>query len=127
MEIKETTRLIEEANYLIEQSDLKSDERKNLNRNIGEFMSLLSKDDYVAGCEWSWFDYAEDGHGLNLNWNWEDVKGVFGFYADNGHGFYFDFGEKGTSFWAGGEDGEHGFNCGLFLSDFEHELAIIGY
>ncbi len=127
MEKRETTRLIEEANYLIEQSDMKSDEKENLKHNMGEFMSLLSKDEYVTGCKWSWFDYGEDGHGLDLNWDWKDVSGVFGFYADNGHGFSFDFGEKGTSFMFGGEDGEHGFNCGFFLSDFEPTLAYMGY
>lgn len=127
MEKKETDRLLEEAFSLIESSDLQQEEKENLKRNIQHFLSCVSKDSYVKGCTWAWFDYGEDGHGLDLNWDWEDVKGVFGFYADNGHGFSFDYGKDGKAFMFGGEDGEHGFFCGIFLEDFEATLAHMGY
>ena len=127
MEKKETDRLLEEAIILIDSSTLPSEEKENLKCNIRHFLSSVSKDSYVKGCTWSWFDYGEDGHGLDLNWDWEDVSGVFGFYADNGHGFSFDYGKDGKAFMFGGEDGEHGFFCGIFLDDFEATLAHMGY
>ncbi len=127
MEKRETTRLIEEANCLIRQSDLSSEEKENLKRNIKHFMSRISKDAYVAGCQWFWFDEGEDGHGLDLRWDWKDVKGVFGFYADNGHGFSFEYGNEGEAAMFGGEGGDDGFFCGIFLSDFESTLAYMGY
>ena len=127
MEKKEITRLIEEANRLIEESDLLREEKENLKRNIESFMSCISKDEYVAGCYWAWFDEGEDGYGLDLTWEWKDVNGVFGFYVNNGHGFSFEFGQKATSCWFGGESGEYGFSCGLFVSELEMQLAHMGY
>ena len=124
---KETDRLSEEACKLIDSSALPEEEKENLRNNIEHFLSSVSKDSYVKGCTWSWFDYGEKDHGLDLNWDWEDVSGVFGFYADNGHGFSFDYGKDGKAFMFGGEDGEHGFSCGIFLSDFEATLAHMGY
>ena len=125
--MKEKERLIDEANRLIEQSVLMVEEKENLKRNIEHFMSIISDDKYIANCSWAWFDEEEDGCGLDLKWNWEDVEGVFGFYADNGHSFSFEFGKKGTSIWFGGEDGEHGFSCGLFVNDLESQLRHMGY
>ena len=127
MKKTEAVRLIEEANNLIEQSDLISEEKENLRQNIEHFMSLLSDDRFVAGCKWEWFDEEEDGHGLDLKWEWKNVNGVFGFYADNGHSFGFEFGVNGSSSWFGGEDGEFGFSCELFVRDFENELIHMGY
>ena len=126
MEKKETTRLIEEARVLIGQSNLMAEEKENLRNNIEFFMSRLSDDRFVAGCKWEWFDDEEDGHGLDLRWDWKDVRGVFGFYADNGHGFSFEFGTKGSACWWGGEGGEYGFSCGLFVRDFENQLRQMG-
>lgn len=127
MRKKETSRLIKEGNILIRHSPLKPKEKKNLRRNIRYFMSRVSKDNYVAKCKWTWFDEGEDRHGLDLNWDWKDVKGVFGFYADNGHGFSFEFGKNGEGCYVGGESGEYGFSCWLFLSDLEGTLKHMGY
>lgn len=127
MEKNETTRLIEEAYCLIKQSDLSPEEKDNLKRNIEYFMSCISKDSYVAGCQWAWFDYGEGRRGLDLKWDWKDVKGVFGFYTDNGHGFSFEYGNEGDACMFGGEDGDYGFSCGIFLCDFESMLADRGY
>lgn len=127
MEKKETERLMEEARSLIEQSSLIPEEKENLRQNIEHFMSLLSDDRFVAGCKWEWFDEEEDGHGLDLKWDWEYVNGVFGFYADNSHSFGFEFGTNGSACWCGGEDGEYGFSCGLFVRDFENQLIHMGY
>ena len=124
MEKKETSRLLEEAYCLIDQSALILEEKENIKRNIEHFLNMISNDENVAGCKWEWFDYGEDGHGLDLKWDRKEVTGVFGFYADNGHGFSFDFGEKGTSFMFGGEDGEYGFSCGTFIDDFENNLSL---
>lgn len=127
MDQKEKTRLMREANILIDQSDLELEEKENLKRNIEHFMSYVSKDAYVTGCQWAWFDEEEDERGLDLKWDWKDVKGVFGFYTNNGHGFSFEFGNDGDAFMFGGEDGEYGFSCGIFLSDLEGTLAYMGY
>lgn len=123
----EKTRLVEEAKLLIEQSQLESIEKENLLNNIEYFMSLISKDSYVSQCKWAWFDEGEDGHGLDLIWDWHDVKGCFGFYADNGHGFSFEYGDPPSAFYNGGEGGEHGFYCGIFVDEHQSQLAYMGY
>lgn len=123
----EKKRLLEEAKHLIEDSMLDSCEKDNLISNIEYFMSRVSKENYLSKCKWAWFDNGEDGHGLDLVWDWPDVKGCFGFYTDNGHGFSFEFGEHSEGWYFGGEGGEYGFSCGLFLSDFEGTLAHMGY
>lgn len=127
IEKKETERLTEEAFGLIDQSALIPEEKENLKRNIEHFMSIVKNHKHLAGCKWAWFDEKEDGHGLDLVWEWEDVNGVFGFYTDNGHGFSFEFGPKGTSCWFGGEGGDYGFSCGLFVRDLENQLNHMGY
>lgn len=124
----ERTRLLEEAKLLIKESTLDSCEKDNLIRNIEHFMSFISDDNYISKCKWTWFDEGEDGHGLDLIWDWHDVKGCFGFYTDNGHGFSFRFGEEpGNYFLTGGEGGEFGFHCALFIDELENELAHMGY
>ena len=120
-------RLLEEANILIEQYDFNPEGKQNLRKNIKHFMSRVEKEQTLKDTKWERFGEDEDGDGLNLIWDWEDVKGVFGFYTDNGHGFSFDFGKSGDAFMFGGEDGEYGFSCGLFLNDFENELSHMGY
>ena len=123
----EKTRLLEEVKLLLKESTLESFEKKNLIRNIELFLSLISKDSYLQNCKWSWFDEGEDGHGLDLIWNWQDVKGCLGFYADNGHGFSFEFGEHSEGCYFGGEGGEYGFDCGIFIDNFEGTLTHMGY
>lgn len=123
----EKEKLIEKAYLMIEQSDLNLNEKQNLRNNIAYLFSCLSKDDYVKRCTWKWFDEGEDGHGLDLAWDWKDVKGVFGFYSDNGHSFSFEFGESGKDCLFGGEEGEYGFSCGIFIVDFECTLKSMGY
>lgn len=123
----ETTRLLEEAKLLLQESSLPSCEKDNLMRNIEYFMSQVKSVKHVANCKWEWFDEGEDGHGLDLIWDWPDVKGRFGFYADNGHGFGFKFGEHSEGCYVGGEGGEYGFSCGLFLDDLEGTLTHMGY
>lgn len=125
MEESYINRLINEANSLIKQSSLPRREKTNLRRNIKYFMSYLSDEKYVAGCTWEWFDFGEDGNGLNLKWDWKNVSGEFGFYTDNGHGFSFTFGENGEAVWTGGHDGEYGFTCGMFIHDLESQLKWI--
>ena len=127
MEKKETTRLMEEAFCLIAHSALMPKEKENLKRNVEYFMSIVKNDKHLAGCRWAWFDEEEDGHGLDLVWEWEDVNGVFGFYADNGHSFSFEFGAQEKSILFGGEDGEYGFSCGIFVRDLENKLNHMGY
>lgn len=129
MEGTERKRLMDEAKMLIEQSELSAEEKDNLTRNIESFLSMISRDSIVKDCKWSWFDETEcEGRGLDLTWDWKDMHGVFGFYTDNGHGFSFDFGENGWSGCLfGGEDGEHGFSCGIFVDDFENTLTHMGY
>lgn len=127
MQRSEKERLLEEAKCLIRQSELKEWEKENLNRNIDFFLSHISKDTYLSQCKWSWFDEEDDGHGLDLLWDWKDVKGCFGFYTDNGHGFSFDYGENGECFQFGGEGGDHGFSCCLFIDELETQLSYMGY
>ncbi len=133
MESRDKERLMKEAQKLIEKSDYSDEEKNNLKNNIGKFLSMVEKDEILKNTSWSYFDYREEyndpegGKGLDLVWNWEKVNGVFGFYTNNGHGFSFDFGKDtfdGCMF--GGEDGEYGFSCGLFLNDFENSLVRNG-
>lgn len=133
MESDEKERLKREAQVLIDQSDYTDEEKNNLSTNIYKFLSMVENEQILKNTTWSYFDYREEdndhdgGKGLDLVWNWEKVKGVFGFYTNNGHGFSFDFGKDsfdGCMF--GGEDGEHGFSCGLFLNDFESSLVRRG-
>ncbi len=69
MKQKETERMLLEANTLISQSPLAASEKDNLRKNIKHFISSISKEDNVAGCKWEWFDFEDDGHGVNLLWN----------------------------------------------------------
>lgn len=134
MEKTEKQRLWEEAQKLIELSEYSDDEKRNLSENISNFLSMVENENILKDTQWSYFDYAkeyddkdEEGKGLDLCWNWENVKGVFGFYTNNSHGFSFDFGENNTHCMFGGEDGEHGFSCDIFLNDFERALKNMGY
>lgn len=124
---KEKTRLFDEAMILLGQSSIPAEEKENLKRNIEHFLSMVSKDTFVAKSTWAWFDKGEDGYGIDLKWEWKDVKGVFGFYADNGHGFSFAFGESGEHTMCGGDGGECGFSCGVFIHDLESNLTHMGY
>lgn len=63
---------------------------------------------------------------MDLIWNSELVRGCFGFYADNGHGYSFEYG-NGECCQTGGVDGEYGFFCSRFIDEFENELMYIGY
>lgn len=128
MESRDKERLMKEAQELLERSDYADEERNNLTNNIGKFLSMVEKEETLKNTTWSYFDYRkedndpEGGKGLDLVWDWEKVKGVFGFYTDNGHGFSFDFGKDGDACMFGGEDGEHGFSCGIFLGDFKRTI-----
>ncbi len=128
MESRDKERLMKEAQELIERSDYSDEEKNNLTNNIVTFLSMVEKDELLKNTTLRYFDYRkeyndpEGGKGLDLVWDWDKVKGVFGFYSDNGHGFSFDFGNDGNACMFGGEDGEHGFSCGIFLDDFERTL-----
>lgn len=125
-------RLLKEALILIKKADYTAEEKKNLRRNIKHFLSIVEYDRTLLDTTWSFFDYRkeyndeDEGRGLDLNWDWDNAKGVFGFYTDNGHSFSFDFYNDGKSFLFGGEDGDDGFSCGMFVEDLEMFFKDMG-
>jgi len=128
----ERKNLYYEAVSLIEESELEEWEKTNLKSNIECFLSRISKDVYVRGCYWKWFNETEEevgekGRGLDLVWDRKDVKGCYGFYTDNGHGYSFEYGTEFRDFQFGGTGGEHGFFCEMFIDDFENTLRHLGY
>ena len=122
--MKEIERLVKAADTLIDHEVAYPYAKWNLKRNIRIFMEQI-EEKYVVDCKWELLNEGDDRYELDLIWEWKDVCGVFGFCADNGHSFYFELGEK-TS-WSGGDDGDHGFSCGLFVHDLEQSLSEMGY
>ena len=98
-------RLLEEAGVLIGQSDLNDEEKENLSQNIQYFISKVKCDKTLKDAKLQWFDEGSDGCGLDLVWDNEYVRGCFGFYTDNGHGYSFEYGDGGWSQTGGSEGG----------------------
>ena len=125
MERDNKRRLLDEAGFLIGQSGLNDEEKMNLSQNIQCFISKVKHDQTLKDVKWQWFDEGSDGRGLDLVWDNEYVRGCFGFYTDNGHGYSFEYGDGGWS-QTGGAEGEYGFFCSMFIDDFENTLKYLG-
>lgn len=118
----ERKRLMYEAKVLIEQSELTKTEKECLSKNIEYYLSIITKESIVKDCYCEWYKNDDGEQGINLVWDWELVKGRWGFNTQNGYSFCFHFG-TGVCEWMGGDSGENGFYPDYDVDELELQMT----